>query len=75
MEKLLASMPRDALVSTICFFAFDLLHLNGNDCRRDSLSQRKFALKQLLIQASTRARFMWTTWKRKAQHSTAESVT
>jgi bifunctional non-homologous end joining protein LigD len=31
-----------------CFFAFDLLYLNGNDCRRDSLSQRKLALRQLL---------------------------
>jgi ATP-dependent DNA ligase len=30
------------------FFAFDLLCLNGNDCRRDSLSQRKLALRQLL---------------------------
>jgi bifunctional non-homologous end joining protein LigD len=32
-----------------CFFAFDLLHLNGNDCRRDSLAQRKLALRQLLV--------------------------
>jgi bifunctional non-homologous end joining protein LigD len=31
-----------------CFFAFDLLYLNGNDCRRDSLAQRKLALRQLL---------------------------
>jgi bifunctional non-homologous end joining protein LigD len=30
------------------FFAFDLLYLNGNDCRRDSLAQRKIALSQLL---------------------------
>jgi bifunctional non-homologous end joining protein LigD len=30
------------------FFAFDLLHLNGTDCRRDSLAQRKLALRQLL---------------------------
>ena len=30
------------------FFAFDLLCFNGNDCRRDSLSQRKLALRQLL---------------------------
>jgi bifunctional non-homologous end joining protein LigD len=30
------------------FFAFDLLCLNGNDCRRYSLSQRKLALRQLL---------------------------
>ena len=27
------------------FFAFDLLHLNGTDCRRDSLAQRKLATK------------------------------
>jgi ATP-dependent DNA ligase len=31
-----------------CFFAFDLLCLNGNDYRRDSLAQRKLALRQLL---------------------------
>jgi bifunctional non-homologous end joining protein LigD len=31
-----------------CFFAFDLLYLNGNNCRRDSLAQRKLALRQLL---------------------------
>jgi bifunctional non-homologous end joining protein LigD len=31
-----------------CFFAFDLLYLNGNDCRLDSLWQRKLALRQLL---------------------------
>jgi bifunctional non-homologous end joining protein LigD len=31
-----------------CFFAFDLLCLNGNDCRRESLSQRKLALRHLL---------------------------
>ena len=26
------------------FFAFDLLHLNGKDCRRDCLARRKVAL-------------------------------
>lgn len=31
-----------------CFFAFDVLYLHGINCRRDSLSQRKLALKQLL---------------------------
>jgi ATP-dependent DNA ligase len=31
-----------------CVFAFDLLYLNGNDCRCDSLAQRKPALGQLL---------------------------
>ena len=31
-----------------CFFAFDLIYLHGNDCRRDSLAQRKLALRQLL---------------------------
>jgi ATP-dependent DNA ligase len=35
-----------------CFFAFDLLHMNGNDCRRDSLAQRKLALRQLLNSAN-----------------------
>jgi bifunctional non-homologous end joining protein LigD len=29
------------------FFAFDLLHLNGTNCLRDSLAQRKLALRQL----------------------------
>jgi ATP-dependent DNA ligase len=31
-----------------CYFAFDLQFLNGNDCRRDSLAQRKLALRQLI---------------------------
>jgi bifunctional non-homologous end joining protein LigD len=31
-----------------CFCAFDLLYLNGNDCRRDSLAQRKVNLEKVL---------------------------
>ena len=31
-----------------CFFAFDVLYLNGINCRRDSLAHRKLALKHLL---------------------------
>jgi bifunctional non-homologous end joining protein LigD len=55
MVKLLALTQKAIPASTIffffaepCYFAFDLLFLNGNDCRRHSLSQRKLALRQLV---------------------------
>jgi bifunctional non-homologous end joining protein LigD len=43
-----------------CFFAFDLLHLNGKDCHRDALAYRKVALRGLLKFPSADSRLSYT---------------
>lgn len=47
LQNLLSSLPRER--GELCYFAFDLLHLDGHDLRPAALLERKRALRALVL--------------------------
>lgn len=52
LQNLLSSMPRER--GELCYFVFDLLHLDGHDLRPAPLLERKRALRALLDASASR---------------------